>query len=168
MTTPDYGPSPAQIARMRAKIADGIAARQQRDRTRRRVTVGVSIVAAASLVTGGVVLATLPKAEHFSCYTADALDSTVHVIGYPVDVEPPTAVSEQVEWALGLCEIARDLGDIPQPAKPVVCRLPDQLLGVFPNTRGLTADALCTALGLPEPEDPVPGYEPPLGQPISG
>ena len=163
MTAHDHGPSPAQIARMRAKIADGIAARRKLARTRRRVTVGVSIVAAAALVTGGVVIATLPQAEYFGCYTADALDATVHRISYPVDVEPPTAVSQQVRWALDLCAVARDLNEVPQPADPVVCRLPDQLLGVFPNARGLEPDELCAALGLAEPEDAVPGFEPPRG-----
>ena len=165
MTTPDHGPSPAQIARMRAKIADGILERRKRTRVRRRVAVGVSLVAVASLVTGGVILATLPESskESFVCYTADDLAATWHGISYPVDLEPPTAVSEQITWALDLCVIARDLQNIPQPAEPVVCRLPDLRLGVFPNERGRAAAELCDELGLLGPRDPIPGYEPPAG-----
>lgn len=162
MTT-DYGPSPAQIARMRAKIADGIVVRRKRTRVRRRVTVAAAAVAAASLVTGGVVLATLPDSSRssFVCYSADDLASTWHGISYPMDLVPPTSVSEQIPWALELCVIARDIAQFPQPTDPVVCRLPDLRLGVFPNEEERTQNEVCADLGLLEPLDPIPGYENP-------
>jgi len=148
---------------MRAKIAEGILAREKRLGARQRVTVGLSLVAAASLVTGGAILATLPDsaAASFVCYTADDLASTWNGISYPLDLEPPTSVSEQITWALDLCVISRDLEGIPQPADPIVCRLPDLRLGVFPNADGRTQDEVCADLGLLEPHDAIPGYENP-------
>jgi hypothetical protein len=165
MTTPQHEPTPMQVARMRAKIAEGIRVRERRGRVRRRVAVGVSLVAVASLVTGGVILATLPETSKssFVCYTADDLGSEWHGISYPMDLEPPTAVSEQITWALDLCVIARDSQGLAQPADPVVCRLPDLRLGVFPNGRGRADDELCDELGLLGPRDPIPGYETPTG-----
>lgn len=159
MTTPDYGPTRAQVARMRAKIADGIVVRERRARVRRRVTFAVSGVVAASLITGGVVVATLPPASDFSCYVADDLSSINHRISYPMDLEPPTDIPTQVRWALELCEMSFELQKVAPSENPVVCRTPDLKLGVLPNRDDLTSAELCSSLGLLLPEDPVPGYE---------
>ncbi|MGV3712050.1 hypothetical protein [Pseudolysinimonas sp.] len=162
-TTPDYGPSPAQIARMRAKIADGIVVRRKRTRTRRGVLIGTSILTVGALVTGAAILATLPEAHSFSCYPADDLASMPQKVSYPLDLEPTAAVSEQVEWALELCALIRPEFQMPEPADPVVCRLPNLWLGVFPNELGRTQNEVCADLGLLEPEDTVPGFENPSG-----
>lgn len=164
MTTPETGPTAAQVARMRAKIADGIRSRERRKLLHRRVAAGVSVVVVASLVTGGAILATLPELsrQSFVCYAGDALDADREEIGYPIDLVPPTDVSEQVTWALDLCVIARDMRGFPPPADPVVCRLDDLRFGVFPNESGLPDGELCEQLALRLPLDPIPGYVDPV------
>jgi hypothetical protein len=163
MTAPDHGPSPAQVARMRAKIADGIAARRRRTRARRTVALGVGSLVAVSLVTGGMVLANLPPAASFSCYPADDVNAQPQNVSYPLDLDTRSAVSEQVEAAFEMCTLIRPQFGMPEPESPVACRLPDLWIGVFPNERGRSQEELCAELGLLEPEDYVPGYWNPIG-----
>lgn len=167
MTTPDHGPSPAQIARMRAKVADGIVRQRRRTRIRRTAAIGVGALITASLVTGGVVLANLPPAASFSCYRADDLEQVPRNVGYPADLDTRSEISEQVEAAFEMCEIAWPQFGIAAPENPVACRLPDLWIGVFPNELGRSQNEVCADLGLLEPQDYVPGFWSPLSQPAN-
>lgn len=167
MNESPLGPTPAQVARMRRGVADKILARTRRARRQRRVVIASSAVAIVGLVTASAVVTTLPRQiqGNFSCYAADSLDATAHSISYPGDLVPPEDIAEQAAAAIELCRIAYRQNRVPVPDDPVVCRLPDLRLGVFPDEQSLGDRALCAALGLPLPQTPIPGVG--LGYPTN-
>lgn len=155
MSAPGLGPSPTQIARMRARIAEGVARRTRERRRRARLTMAVSAAALAALVTAGsIVVATWPRevtAGGYLCFVADDPAATSHSIGYPTDLEPPETAPERVAAALEMCAIAYGAEGITAP-HPTVCELPDLRLAVFPNLRSVDDAEFCASLGLGIPD----------------
>lgn len=154
MTARDLGPSPAQIDRMRRKVGDGIATVARRRAHLRRAASGIGAIAIAAAVTAGTLNAGFkndPTDGLYLCHLVDARDTVITGIGYPIDLVPPPAGSEEaVATAIEMCEASYErLGvDAPDPA---VCNLFDNRLAVFPNSKGLENDAFCDWIGLPGP-----------------
>lgn len=155
MSAPPLGPSPAQIRLMGHNIAAEIAARRVRRRRHARIAIAAAGLAIGLVVTAaGIRVATAPadvQMTGYSCYQADDPRGISDSIGYPDDIEPPTA-AERVDAAIEMCLIAFGHNGVHAP-DPTVCELPDLRLGVFPNTFRVEDTELCRSLGLgPAPD----------------
>jgi hypothetical protein len=160
MSGRDVGPSAAQIARMRRKIDDRVAAVERGRFRRRRALVGVVAVAAATTIAAAQLNAAFTPEETaglYICHLVDVRDTETHGITYPLDLMPPRAgTDEEVDAAIEMCGMIYAQFGLPVP-DPAVCRLFDGRVAVFPNEAGRENGDFCSWIGLPGPgSDVVP------------
>lgn len=159
------GPTPDQLARMRANVMTRIAMPK---RPPRRIGLIASAIAVTALATtGGAIAIAMASPDQantsFDCYTvADvgADHTTVMPVDDGRDTDTLLSLGARVKAALDACETSWSAApDDPYPgggpfevSNPTACVLRDHRIAVFPNDDNKDDSDFCAALGLADPQ----------------